>query len=217
MLNKILQVLESNWGNYIEDQRPIDSKIQKFINDGMINPLKINVYTLINLFAKEFCKNGVYLEVGTHRGSSLLAAAWDNPTARCIGIDHFAKHHRPEEDIERQLKDNILKYDVDNVEYFRMEALQGIDYIFSKEPELRIDMFFYDAEHEYKPQMTIMEKMIAHLSEECLICVDDLTLAGTKEGIDKFCERHKEFEPFIIDSCNWWNGWAILYRDKEVS
>ncbi len=212
---KISAVFVSNWDDIFN--MPSNNRIQPLIKTGLINSKRENNYFLINILAKEYLSRKTYLEIGTHRGASLISAAWRNPTTRCIGIDHFELHCKPGEDIEQQLKININYYETENVEYYKMEGNKGIEYLFKKEPDLKIDMFYYDATHEYKPQLETMQKMVPYLADNCIICVDDLNIPGVLNALYDFLAEFPIFNlNFIIvpsvSESNWWKGWAIITR-----
>jgi len=215
---KIVRIFLSNWGPSIHNKLS-NGRVKPLIEKGLFNPKKENIYFMINILVKKFLENKTYLEIGTHRGASIISAAYKNPSTRCIGIDHFELHHKPGEDIEQQLIENIKKFNVNNIEYYKTEAVKGINYLFEKEPKLKIDLFYYDATHEYKPQLEIMEKMIPYLADDCLLCVDDLLVSGVLEALQQFLERNLDFcLRFLIvptvQEGNWWKGWAIITRGE---
>ena len=216
-MDKLDNLLKKNWSNW-KKSFPLSNRLDPLVSGGLFNSKKLNLYFMINELVKEFCINGVYLEIGIHRGASIICASYKNLTTRCIGIDHFALHCSPGEDTEETFLENQKIYGNKNIEYIKAEALEGLDKLFTNEPDLKIDMFYFDATHDYKSQMASLNKVKSHIKNGGLICIDDLVIKGVSESIDTFLLQNNNFNLMFRYNDNreyWWNGWAILMKTED--
>jgi len=177
-----------------------------------------NIRLLINELVKRFAKNGIYLEVGTFMGSSLLSAALFNPSTLCIGVDNFSEFD-PRGTNYQKLKENLAKFDnLSNVEFYNQDYKKAITDIFSLASERRVNIYYYDGPHDYTNQLEGLEEILPYLERKCLIVVDDVNYDTANRANNKFIKRHKDFKlAFRIrtkhnGSSGWWNGFAIITR-----
>ncbi|MCX5704222.1 MAG: hypothetical protein NT066_07020 [Candidatus Omnitrophica bacterium] len=106
--SKIKRILDENWDDYGFDLHPKDRRME-VIEKKVSGANTENIRFLINEIVKRFAKSGVYLEIGTFRGSSILSAALFNTSTRCIGIDDFSQFN-PDGKNEIILKENLEKF-----------------------------------------------------------------------------------------------------------
>jgi tRNA G46 methylase TrmB len=215
-MKDLVDIVNKNWKDWGYSYT-LTKTLKELVDRRLFNPKKVNIYFMINELVRTFLPNGVYLEVGVHRGASIISAAYKNPNVRCIGVDHFKLHKRLDEDTEKSFLANVKKYNIKNIEYLKEEALDGIEKLFNKEPNIKVDLFYFDGTHEYEPQMDALNKIKSYIKDGGFICVDDLNINGVVDSVNDFADQNKEFKViFMIVPDNrdyWWNGFAVLGKE----
>lgn len=229
-MGEIEVILEEGWGEFKIDSYPKDRRMIVLEEKEIKGQSSENIRFLINELVRRFAKNGVYLEVGTFLGCSLLSAALFNPTTRCIGIDKLNQFwlvgpisKTPNKDNNRIfLKENFEKFDLDNVEYYEDDYREIFKYLFEKEPNLKIDIYFYDGEHSEEGTLEGYERVLPHLSEKCIILTDDTNWGRPSRANDAWCREHSDFRSIVRIPGTpskskgkfriWWNGFEIMVR-----
>lgn len=214
----IKKILKENWKNYKIDLHPIDRRMN-ILRENKVNGMSTeNVRFLFNEIVKQYAKNGLYMEIGTYQGCSLLSAALFNPSTRCIGIDNFSQF---DEGCENQeiLKANLSKFDnLQNIEFYKGDYEKVIKNIFNKEPNLKINVYFYDGHHSYKNQMDGLRVILPHLEKKCILIIDDYNTDRVERANHDFLKENLEFKAIIKiktngnSSKNWWNGIEVIGR-----
>jgi len=155
----IEKILKECWINYKKDLNPRDRRMGVLKEKGVRGMSTENIRFLLNEIVRRFAKRGTYLEVGMFRGCSLLSAALFNPSIRCIGIDNFSEFNynssgwRPSDNLnnEEELKNNLAKFpNVGNVRWYNGDYKGVIKNLFAEEPNLKVNIYFYDAGHSIK-------------------------------------------------------------------
>jgi len=214
----IREILEKNWANYGTDLHPRDRRMNILAEKGVDGMSTENVRFLFNEIVRQSARNGAYLEVGMYRGCSLLSAALFNPSTRCIGIDNFSEFGKEGEN-EGLLNENLRKFrNPKNTEYYDVDYREGIKKIFSNEPNLKINIFFYDAQHSYENQTEGLRMMLPHLAENCIIIVDDFNWKQVERANADFIKENPAFKSIFKikteSNCSkdWWNGIEVIAR-----
>ncbi|MEW6441348.1 MAG: class I SAM-dependent methyltransferase [bacterium] len=130
-----------------------------------------NTAYLVNT-AVSMLGRGVYLEIGSYQGRSLLAAASGNARL-CLGVDNFSKFD-PDGRNEAALRANIAG--CANVAFYKSDYLR----FFAEPPpalvEQGIGFYFYDGDHAAEHQREGLEQARPYLLPGALILVDDVNL-----------------------------------------
>ena len=214
----VASILSENWDDLANDLFPKDRRMSVLAERDVDGMSCENVRFLINELVRRFAPNGVYLEVGMYRGCSILSAALFNQGRRCIGIDSFSEFDEDGTNHE-VLKTNLAKFgNPSNIEYHNLDYREAIGRIFAQEPDLKVDVYYYDGEHTYEQQVAGLEIILPHLSERCAILVDDLNWEHVERANTDFLRAHPEFESaFKIKArgCgtdDWWHGFEVITR-----
>lgn len=126
-----------------------------------------NNLALLNLAASLLPVGESYVEVGSYRGTSLVAALRGND-ADAVAIDDFSLGDGSRE----QLEGNLARFDLagrptilegDFQQVLRGDALGG----------RRIGVYYYDAGHSYEQQLAGLRLVEPHLADQALLIVDD--------------------------------------------
>ena len=216
--SRIKSILKANWKNCATDVCPMDRRMSILDIKGVAGMSTENTRFIINEIVRQYANAGVYLEVGIYRGCSLLSAALFNTATRCIGIDNFSQF-----DIdgvnEKTLKMHLEKFgNPKNIEYYKKDYKEALKDLFLKEPELRVNVYYYDGDHSYENQLEGLDIMVPHLAEKCVILVDDINWNQVKKANRDFIKRHRDFKLALIirtkmnGSKDWWNGFSVITR-----
>lgn len=223
----ISKILKECWVDYKKDLSPKDRKMNILKERAVRGMSTENIRFLLNEIVKRFAQKGTYLEVGIFRGCGLLSAALFNPSTRCIGIDNFSQFNynsegwRPSDNLnnEEELKNNLAKFsNVKNIEWYNGGYKEIIKNLFTKEPKLKVNTYFYDGEHSYRNQLEGLKMMLPHLSERNIIIVDDLNWKKVEKANKDFIKESPDFKSIIKiktkGNCSkdWWNGIEIIAR-----
>lgn len=216
--SEIYEILRQNWENYKTDLYPKDRRMHILRENDVSGMSSENIRLFINEAVRRFAKNGVYLEVGTFQGCSLLSAALFNPSPRCIGIDNFSEFDQNNNN-ELILKKNLEKFhNPRNIEFYNQDYEECIQYLFSKEPTLNVNVYYYDGKHTYEDQAKGLKIMLPHLSYRCIILVDDINCTFVEEANRAFIKENKDFKSIFKirtkgnGSDDWWNGFKVISR-----
>ncbi|MBN2209397.1 MAG: class I SAM-dependent methyltransferase [Candidatus Coatesbacteria bacterium] len=214
----VASILSENWDDLANDLFPKDRRMSVLAERDVDGMSCENVRFLVNELVRRFAPNGVYLEVGMYRGCSILSAALFNQGTRCIGIDNFSEFDQDGTNHE-VLKANLAKFgNPSNIEYHNLDYRDAIWRIFAQEPDLKVDVYYYDGEHTYEQQVAGLEIILPHLSERCAILVDDLNWEYVERANADFLRAHPDFDSaFKIGArgCgtdDWWNGVEVITR-----
>lgn len=175
-----------------------------------------NVRYMINEMVRRYAVNGVYLEVGTYRGASLLSAALGNSSTLCVGIDNFSelggKENYP------ILLNNLAKFNFKNVRFVREEyhslMTEGIITRFTGGK--KIDVYLYDGGHKMFEQWQGLQAVLPYLSPRCVVIVDDYNWSNVHVPTMAFAKEEGFSTIFAVQTAqypsNWWNGLVVLGR-----
>lgn len=216
--SKIKDILEKNWEDYCLDTHPKSRRMKAIEGENIYGMNTENIRFLINEIVNFFAPEGVYLEVGTLNGSSLLSAALHNQSTRCIGIDNFSELD-PEWKNEMTLMENLKKFDnLSNIEFYNMDYREAFQHLSSTENNFKIDVYYFDGPHGYKDEINGLEIALPYLSANCAILVDDVTWFQVDMANKIFLRKHTDFtsafciKPNIWQSKTWWNGFHVITR-----
>ena len=152
-------------------------------------------------------------------GASLIAAARGNPGLDLVAIDNF--RFRPMTVAGRSLpaasraafEANLERFDVqatllegNSLEVLGSGALAG----------RKVGVFYYDACHDYEPQLEALRLVEPHLTDEALLIVDD----GDWEQVHRAVHDYLAQQPrarLLVEVAGaggdqewWWDGMAAM-------
>jgi hypothetical protein len=217
-IDKIVEFVENL------DPDKINPKFQEYLTK--VRPMTgAGVVQLLNGCVKLIDEDKCYLEVGTHRGSTLLGAAMDNITM-CYGVDNFLGHNssievKPFKNVEEGLQDAISRLSAGNVAYFKSdykEFLKDREEVGGK----KVEVYFYDGDHKAENQYEGLELALPLLAKESLIIIDDTGYQDKEAawyGIEKLLKEEKgvsfvrKFDsPVPNNLYGMWQGVVVLKR-----
>jgi predicted O-methyltransferase YrrM len=187
--------------------------------DGLPNLAMENNLALLNLAASLLDAGESYVEAGTFMGASVIAAARGNDGADLVAIDDFSfpamtvsGRDLPPADRDA-LQANLERFGVsptivegDTLAVLRSGALAG----------RRIGAFYYDACHDYEPQLEALRLVEPYLAEPALLIVDDSDWQQVREAAKDYLASQPRARMLVevagADQGQtwWWDGMAVL-------
>jgi len=160
-----------------------------------------------------------YLEIGTHRGATLIGALWDNPHVVASCIDMWtcegAQGTTHREHLEANLAEHLPGREVNIIE----DDMFTLDIGRILGP---IDVYFFDGPHTREGQYQAFTRYDPVFAPRFVALVDDWNWAEPRE------ETHRAFEDLGYqveasweldatpprDSERWWNGLYVAIVNK---
>jgi predicted O-methyltransferase YrrM len=172
-----------------------------------------NNLALVNLAASLLGPGECYLELGSFKGASLVAAILGNEGKEFVAIDNFALAGGSRAQLETNLRSfgreppEILEGDV--LELLEGGALAGRN----------IGVCYWDLLHKYEPQLAGLRLLEQHLGPGALVIVDDTDWEEVDRALaDYFAEQPRARRLVTIDGDRrgqpwWWEGMVVLVWD----
>ena len=204
--------------DYPRSEHPRGRRFDDLV-DGMPNLATENTLAVINLAASLLGPGESYVEAGTYMGASLIAAARDNPGVDLIAIDNFrfgpmvvAGRQLPAAN-RAEFEANLERFEVhptlfegDSLEVLRGGALEG----------RKIGVFYYDACHDYEPQVEALRLVEPYLADDALLIVDDSDWDEVARSIRDYLAEQPRAK-LLVEVAGaggnqdwWWDGMACL-------
>ncbi len=204
--------------DYPRSEHPRGQRFDDLV-DGMPNLATENTLALINLAASCLGPGESYVEAGTYMGASLIAAARGNPGIDLVAIDNFrfgpmtvagrslpaANRGAFEANLER-FHVHPTVFEGDALEVLRGGTLDG----------RRVGVFYYDACHDYEPQLEALRLVEPFLAAEALLIIDDSDWEEVHKAVHDYLAaqpRARLLEQVAGaggDQDWWWDGMAVL-------
>jgi predicted O-methyltransferase YrrM len=202
-----LRALPAAFADFPRSEAPLDRSLRAVLHavDGLSEE---NNLALIGLAARYLEAGEAYVEAGTYRGRSLIAAALAGE-AECIGIDNFSF----DDSDPAALQANLERFGV----AARARMLDGDAAAVLRAAELPpVGVFFYDADHSTEATRAAFEAVIPHLAGDALIAADNADWPKVRAAIDAFVGAHAEAELALRIAGRedgqpwWWDGMDLI-------
>ena len=175
---------------------------------GLAQP---NNLALLNVAARCLHHGESYVEVGTYRGTSLIAAMHGN-NGDFVALDNWSLGEGSREQLEANLERYGLTATLlegDAFETLRSGALEGRN----------VGVYYYDNGHEYEQQLDGMRLIEPYLVSPALMTVDDTDWERVERAVDDYLEQQpRANEIYRVDGKDrghpeWWEGMRVLRWD----
>jgi predicted O-methyltransferase YrrM len=187
--------------------------------DGLPNLATENTLAVVNLAASLLEPGESYVEAGTYMGASLIAASRGNDGADLVAIDVF--RFGPTEVAGRALPAASRAALEANLDRFGVTAtiLEGdsLEQLWSGALDGRtIGVFYYDACHDYEPQLESLRLVEPYLADRALLIVDDSDWPEVRRAIDDYLAgQPRALELVAIEGSTagqpwWWEGMSVI-------
>ena len=161
-----LRDLPGRFDRFPESEQPRDPRFQEIL-DAVPGLARANNLALLNAAASHLGDGESYVEVGTYRGTSLIAAMLDNDGKHFVAIDDFSLG-----DGSRQLvEQNLVSFGLSDATIIEGDAFELL-------PDGALSgttagVYYYDAAHTYEQQLDGLLLAEPHFAPEALLIVDD--------------------------------------------
>jgi predicted O-methyltransferase YrrM len=208
--DRFLRELPARFDDYPRSAEPRDPRFARILAEieGLATP---NTLALIH-HAVSFLEPGEsFVEVGTFRGASLIAALLDNEDKDALALDRFTMRGATAE----RLESNLARFGLGGVptvltgdafELVRGGALIGRD----------VGVWYYDAAHDYESQLAGLEIVEPYLVPGALLIVDDTDWDSVSRAIDDYLVGQRRARRILSlpgaehGNPQWWEGMQVL-------
>ena len=173
---------------------------------------RARVYAVLNAVVSSMDYDDLYLEVGTYQGGSLISALLGND-ARAIGVDSF--HEFQETNNFERTQSNLEAFGVGDRAVLRNMSYE--EFFASVPADFKVDVYYYDGQHDYPGQLAGMEAAWDHLHPGSMILVDDYIYPEVSRAVNQFVSNHIhniQFQFVMLPTEQldetWWNGVVVL-------
>lgn len=159
-----------------------------------------------------------YLEVGTFKGRSLVAAAQGEPSARLYAMENFVEFGMAGQQARQELHDNLTAH----AGAARVQLLEGDCFALMAQPGVvaePVGVYFYDGEHTLLSHYLALAVVEPLLADEALVLVDDASWPVVQRAHRLFLARHpgwrveRRWDAAHADDLRWSNGLhALVFR-----
>jgi protein O-GlcNAc transferase len=207
--DRFAAALPALFDSFPESEHPRDRRFAEIVAQ-VPGLARENNLALINLAASLLEPGESYVEAGTFRGTSLIAALLGTETD-CVGIDNFSLLDGTRE----QLDANLARLGLEG----RAALLEGDAFELVPAGALgrrRVGVYYYDAAHDYEHQVEGLRMIEPYLAPRALLVVDDSDWddvgRATRDYLAGQPQASLLFEINGDDhgSPHWWEGMMIL-------
>ena len=184
---------------------------------------------VIALAASCLDNDEAYLNIGVWDGFSLVAASLGAPDATSVGVDNFSEMNQRQQPL---LNPNLNRdYGDTRGNFYRalkhcgtpktaFHEMDWRDFISDTSlfPAGRLGVVYYDGEHTEDAHTEFFAVILPHLSEECVLLVDDTRIDFVRHSIDNFVQANPDFKTLINVGGKrrrdpaWWGGFSVIGR-----
>ena len=176
-----------------------------------------NNLALLNLAASMVEPGESYLEIGTHHGTSLIAAMVGNERAEFVAVDNFSFSTGS----RQRLDENLAKFGMEHVTVIEGDAFELIPS--GALGDRRVSVYYYDNGHEYEQQLDSLRMIEPWLAERALLIVDDTDWDRVERATRAYLEQQPRARMLVwIPGKDkgypaWWEGVQVLAWDADAT
>ena len=172
-----------------------------------------NNLALLNLASSLLEEGESYVEVGTYRGTSLIAAMLGNE-GDFVAVDDFSFRDGSRE----QLEANLDRFGLAG----RATVLEGNAFELLRDGALgdrRVGVYYYDAAHSYEAQLDGLRLVEPHLAGRALVIVDDTDWEQVGRATRDYLAEQPRARLLVEVGGkerglpHWWEGMQVLAWD----
>jgi predicted O-methyltransferase YrrM len=176
-----------------------------------------NNLALLNLAASMVEPGESYVEIGTHHGTSLIAAMIGNEDTDFVAVDNFSFSAGSRE----TLHENIARFGMEHPTILEGDAFELIPG--GALGERRVSVYYYDNGHTYEQQLEGLRMIEPWLAERALLIVDDTDWDRVASATRDYLEQqpHARLLVWIPGKDNgypaWWEGVQVLAWEADAA
>ncbi len=215
------QRLPALYGGDLYAEHPVDRRFRELMDDvpGMASENKL---ALLNLAASLLDSGETYLEVGSFKGLSIIAAMLGNPEPRFVAVESFREFGVDREETGAELLANLERWGVrDRLTVHEEDCFR----LFGKPGLLEgpVGAYFYDGFHGSMAQYLAMGMVEPILADRALVIVDDASWPVVARATARFVRGHPRFR-LLYDlqserdfDPKWWCGVKVYAYDRSAA
>lgn len=210
-VDRFLRDLPAQFDDFPQSEKPRDLRYAEVLEavPGLAQP---NNLALLKVAASCLGEGEAYVEVGTYRGTSLIAAMLGN-AGTFVALDNWSMGEGSRE----QLDLNLARFGLTGAELLEGDAFETLR---GGALEGRtVGVYYYDNGHEYEQQLDGMRLIEPYLASPALVIVDDTDWERVERAVDDYLEQQpRATEILSIDGKDrgapqWWEGMRVLRWD----
>src|SRR3989440_7863735 len=211
--DRFLRELAARFDDFPLSELPRDVRFAEIL-DAVPGLARSNNLALLNAAASCLDADECYVEVGTYRGTSLIAAMLDND-GEFVAIDNWSLGDGSREQLDRNLARFGFAGRAELVEGDAFETLRS-----GRLERRRVGVYYYDNGHEYEQQLDGMRLIEAYLTSPALVIVDDTDWERVEQAVEDYlAQQPRATEMLRIDgkergAPQWWEGMRVLRWDN---
>lgn len=202
----------------IAKQGNVKSKLTNDAIDSVGGFTSPNIRNFLNLLGGI---STVYLECGSHVGSTLISTVFGNDNLKtAIGVDNFSLfdegQHAKRDFLSHCNRHIPGRYKLLEQDYFTVKA---------EDVGHPIDLYLFDGCHDYESQKKGITYYAPLLADEAIVCVDDYDwidpFTGTNDGLTEsnleiiFSYHFTSNRSSDCGQHGWWNGLGVFLVRKK--
>jgi len=211
--------LPALYGGDLYAEHPVDRRFRELVDDvpGMASENKL---ALLNLAAKLVEAGETYLEVGSFKGLSIIAAMLGNPDPTFVAVESFREFGVDREETGGQLLANLERWGVRD----RLTVLEEDCFRLFGRPGLLagpVGAYFYDGNHGSMAQYLALGMVEPLLADRALVIVDDASWPVVARATERYVRTHPRFRLlYDLESerdfdPKWWCGVKVYTYDRS--
>jgi predicted O-methyltransferase YrrM len=176
-----------------------------------------NNLALLNLAASMVEHGESYVEIGTHHGTSLIAAMVGNDDTDFVAVDNFSFSSGSRE----TLHENIARFGMEHPTILEGDAFELIPS--GALGERRVSVYYYDNGHEYEQQLDGLRMIEPWLAERALLIIDDTDWERVERATRDYLEQQPRARLLVwIPGKDkgypaWWEGVQVLAWEADAA
>jgi predicted O-methyltransferase YrrM len=203
-----LPALENAFDDFPRSEHPRDRRFAEVL-EAVPGLARENNLALLNVAASLLEPGESYVEVGTYKGTSLIAAMLGNE-GDFAGIDNFSFSDGSRE----ELAANLQRFGCTQAEIFEGDAFELL-----RKGVLagrRIGVYYYDNGHEYEQHLDGLRLVEPHVVSPALLIVDDSDWEKVSRATADYLEGQPRARLLLEIDGNtrgqpwWWEGVQVL-------
>jgi predicted O-methyltransferase YrrM len=211
---RFLRELPALFDDFPRSEHPRDRRFADVL--GRLGGLACeNNLALVNLAASLIEPGECYLEVGSFKGTSLIAAMLGNEDTRFVAIDDFSMG----EGSRAQLEANLRGFGLEPPEILEGDVFELLRGGGGALQERSLGACYWDAAHSYELKLAGLRLLEPHLAPGALVIVDDTDWEQVERALaDYLAEQPRTRRLLTVDGKDrgqpwWWEGMVVLVWD----
>ncbi len=204
---RFLADLPTLFDDFPRSPLPLDRSLQR-VCETVEGLSEENNLALLALSTRHLGEGECYLEAGSYRGRSVIAATLAHPV-QAIAVDDFSREDASRERLEHNLElfgvaSRVLVLEGDTVAVLDAQSLPPVG------------VYYYDAAHGTEATLAGLRSAIRHLAEHALIVIDDSDWTDVCAASEQFVAETPGAELALrIDGRAraqswWWHGMDLV-------